>query len=471
MFSKLVFLFCILFTFSSWASYQQAENLFQQKNKQRGTYRAIIKELVAAGYYHGVVPLLKEEMHNSTYGLSQDMEEVLDLVSWRVGTRTFQAMNKTQLRSSNSAIISFIRAKTAFRSRSYNEAYEFAHKVKSDHWAYPYALLIRASILTLQKKYEEALDTYDLCIKASKSAASGESFIDRRLQYESNTDFCIVGKARAYYADRKYEKADLAYLDLSKNAYFWPHMLYEEAWNSFYKGDYNRTLGKLVTYRSPFIDFVYNPEVDVLNAYSYLKLCLWDDARKAADRFYSEYQKPAEAVRSLLYSQGQKYKYFFDLALKRVKGEIDVSDLLNRMLKSIVRDRAYQSMMNSFKLGMDEHDRIKNQANSRFQKMVKANILESLKVQRNLIGAFVRASLMRMYGELQNSFEEMSYIKLEVLSNRKKAIYANYADSGKRGDIQYVKRNDKQYFWDFDSEFWADELGDYVFALRSECTQ
>jgi len=63
----------------------------------------------------------------------------------------------------------------------------------------------------------------------------------------------------------------------------------------------------------------------------------------------------------------------------------------------------------------------------------------------------------------------MSFIKLEVLSRKKQSLYESKSSGGKRGDIRYIDRNDKQYFWDFNGEFWADELGDYVFALGSEC--
>ena len=63
----------------------------------------------------------------------------------------------------------------------------------------------------------------------------------------------------------------------------------------------------------------------------------------------------------------------------------------------------------------------------------------------------------------------MSFIKLEVLARKKQSLYEPKSKSGKRGDIRYIERNDKQYFWDFNGEFWADELGDYVFALGSEC--
>jgi hypothetical protein len=66
----------------------------------------------------------------------------------------------------------------------------------------------------------------------------------------------------------------------------------------------------------------------------------------------------------------------------------------------------------------------------------------------------------------------MSYIKLEVLSKRKTELYDDVSfrsSDRKRGDVTHLKRTDKQYFWTFNGEFWADELGDYVFSLKSEC--
>jgi len=71
---------------------------------------------------------------------------------------------------------------------------------------------------------------------------------------------------------------------------------------------------------------------------------------------------------------------------------------------------------------------------------------------------------------LDKSFEGMTYIKLEVLGRKKQQVYtARYSGIRNRGDIKYLQRNEKQYFWTFNGEFWADELGDYVFSLKSEC--
>ena len=65
----------------------------------------------------------------------------------------------------------------------------------------------------------------------------------------------------------------------------------------------------------------------------------------------------------------------------------------------------------------------------------------------------------------------MSYIKLEVLARRKESLYSPDTSMNRgRGDIRNLTRTDKQYFWNFNGEFWADELGDYVFSLKSECS-
>ncbi len=92
-----------------------------------------------------------------------------------------------------------------------------------------------------------------------------------------------------------------------------------------------------------------------------------------------------------------------------------------------------------------------------------------MQAQKEILGAFVKSKLVGKYAELYHAFEGMSYIKLEVLEQRKARLYKFDDKERGRGDVKYIERNEKQYFWNFNGEFWADELGDYVFALGSEC--
>ena len=117
-------------------------------------------------------------------------------------------------------------------------------------------------------------------------------------------------------------------------------------------------------------------------------------------------------------------------------------------------------------------ERLKSLPNDSLKAALNENLRESLSLQRNLIGRYIRGQLQLYSAQVTRSFEDMSYISLEVLSKRKTELYDDVSlrETGRaRGNVAHLRRTDKQYFWTFNGEFWADELGDYVFSLKSEC--
>ena len=64
----------------------------------------------------------------------------------------------------------------------------------------------------------------------------------------------------------------------------------------------------------------------------------------------------------------------------------------------------------------------------------------------------------------------MSYINLEIIIKKlKREFFEGTGESKKLVIPKNLKRDSGQYLWDFNGEFWADELGDYVFSLKSSC--
>jgi hypothetical protein len=292
----------------------------------------------------------------------------------------------------------------------------------------------------------------------------------RLRQLTVNRDYCIVGIPRTQFAGGEYLKANMTYLDLDKSSYVWPEILFEEAWNSFYLRDYNRTLGKLVTYKAPVLDFIFNPEINVLESLSYMEMCLWDDTGKVVDDFYSRYERDHNELKQFLNTQGKNYRYFYLLAQSRLKGNVQGNDLLNTLLYAIIRDPAYAELYDSFQNGRDEIEKVNRTNIPNFKRILNLNLRESMILQRDMIGAYVRSQLEQYVAQMNQTFIDMSYIKLEVLDRRKTSLYSPEVSMNRgRGSVQNLERTDKQYFWTFNGEFWADELGDYVFSLKSEC--
>jgi hypothetical protein len=144
--------------------------------------------------------------------------------------------------------------------------------------------------------------------------------------------------------------------------------------------------------------------------------------------------------------------------------------IVDQILKSVRKEAAFIEMKSALIMAMGEYNKLSKNSNSTTNEILERNVKTVVDEYRSTIGAFVRAGLLSKYAELYSAFQGMSYIKLEVLAQRKERLYQTDVDqSGKRGDVKYIERNDKQYFWTFNGEFWADELGDYVFALGSEC--
>lgn len=447
-----------------------ARKILNNPNLNVDSYILLSTSLIEDNLYYTAVPFVKEYLLYARKINSFQVDNVIDEIVSHVGVKQFELLPVSVLKKSNAPTLRYILSKKYFRRGKYKESLQILKgAVPSGHPVRPFALLLLASIQSLNKKYKTSIATFNECVNLSNKWLKKTSNEIKKRQLEITRDSCIVGIPRGQFADKKFDQANLTYLDLPKSSHIWPEILFEEAWNSFYLRDYNRTLGKLVTYKAPIFNYYFNPEVDILRALTYMELCLWADTKKTVDDFYNKYQRDSAVLGRLLDKRGKNYKYFYLLGKKRRKEKVNGGVLLNNLLKSVVKDPTFTDLYNQFLNGKKEVGVLKNLKRSRARSILARNLKESLILQRDLIGAYVRKRLRVYNNQLFRSLEGMSYIKLEVLSRKKSELYYLSNKNRSRGDIKYLERSDKQYFWTFNGEFWADELGDYVFSLKSEC--
>lgn len=427
-------------------------------------YKVLADDLLKGGFYFSSIPIIKELMATGRAG--KDIEDAIDAVMDEVGTHQFQLFDISILDRYKNSYTSYILAKKYFFSGKYSDSLRQLKLVKNKNLEV-YKYLLEGTIYSIQGNHKQAIESFNLCLKNSSTVSDK----DKQKQINLARDACLAGNSRTNFASRDFEKANFSYLDIQKNSQIWPEILFDEAWNSFYMEDFNRTLGKLVTYKAPVFTHIFNPEIEILTALSYLFLCLYDDASKEADNFYKKYERDSELLNRFINKYKKDYKAFYLLAKAGLANNYPSNDLIKRIIKDINRDPSFIEMYKNFVKGKDEIQKIKGVSDARLRKLILATFKESLLTQRDIIGAYVRKKMIAQEKNLQKAFEGMSYIKLEILNKQKSAIYARQDQSGdrNRGDFQYVQRSDKQYFWTFNGEFWADELGDYVFALKSEC--
>ena len=439
-------------------------------NSNLNNYRNTIIELVNDGYYFSVVPWMKDYLVKHNGQLDSGSEAAFDKLISRTGVKIFESLPESVLSRSRSPNIRYIVAKRMTKKGKFRDALNELKGVSADHASYPFVAHMIGTIYSNLGEHENAAGAFSDCARISNRMIGRVSTSLQKEQMEANRDYCTAGIARSQFARKEYKKAELTYLDIPKDSFVWPEILFEEAWNSYYLGNHNRTLGKLVSYKAPVFDFIFKPETEVLKSLTYMKMCLYEDAKKTADDFYDGLLNPSKDLRSFIMNHGKNYSYYYGLMADHEAHRQSQSPMIDHILRSVSKDAAFLEMKGGLAGAMHELGRVRQMQKNRTSASLERNLQTVVEEYRTSIGAYVRAGLVSKYAELYSAFQGMSYIKLEVLALRKESLYkAEVNSSGKRGDVRYIERNDKQYFWTFNGEFWADELGDYVFALRSEC--
>ncbi|MCC7442747.1 MAG: hypothetical protein IT285_14015, partial [Bdellovibrionales bacterium] len=174
---------------------------------------------------------------------------------------------------------------------------------------WPYALQLRGSAKAIQGDTAGALKDFGSCAERAgeivdtvaepeEESASVAAWRARaRAEARDLQARCLAGTARTLYQVGKFPEADRAYDEIPKASFVWTDILFEQAWNAYAQREYNRSLGKLVTYKSPALSFVFNSEVDVLTAQTYLALCQYSDANEVINEFNGKFDRVGKEVK------------------------------------------------------------------------------------------------------------------------------------------------------------------------------
>ena len=295
---------------------------------------------------------------------------------------------------------------------------------------------------------------------------------------------CMAGVARALYQSKQYREAELWYGKIDIHSIVWPQILYEWAWSYVAQGKYNHALGKLVTYKAPLLDWFLNPEISLLRALSYLQLCLYEDVSKESKYFIKRYGKLGLRIKNLLNSTAsgrrRDFERLFDLGVSSFhSGMFKTRDPLLRMMNKFIQSPYFVRIAHTDRNVSRELTwmRIRDPQRDRGLSGFLLGVLNWRKeIARRLGGLYVRERLDTEYKNILKSVKTMDIVKLEMLQNLKKRLQDENINYGTdefgnkvRGSLGKPSIFSNQYFWNFNGEFWVDELGGYIFALRSEC--
>ncbi len=383
----------------------------------------------------------------------------------KTGTLPLYLYNADFLNKVDVPSVNIHQAHFNFKAKKYPEAFKFASKVPKDSSYYPEARFVMGSSQELQgqKNFEDYMKQ---CIKASNKI-SKKIYEDKYKRYFVLVkEYCIAGLARSSFRDGKYKKSNHYYNWIPKTSYSWPYILMEKAWNHYHQGDYNRTLGISMTYQSPLLESYFFPEIEVLKALSYFNLCLYRDAAFLIDKFFKVYKERSKNLTKVIKSAVSD-KFYFELVYnkkEKIKQHPYILSLRNQLRKKL---RINLHLL-SYQKARDEYDRLsKNKKRKNDMKFLRF----TLDRMERIINKNVKEYFYFFINQINFFSYEMFNIKLEIISRRKDLVYDNkkLVSTRARGSYDNVNRESDEFFYTFNGAFWADELGDYSFGLKSNC--
>ncbi len=472
MIKSIITLITTFYSVNSFSLMVNAEKLYME-GKKKGDINAnayIAEELYKSKYYFSSVVFAKEHLiEGKTF--SPEFENLLEELVLKTGTMSFYGLEASILNKYSSPSLRFILGLRQFNYKKYDQAIKALKEVPNEHRFGPEARFMQGSALNLSDDFDGAREQYKKCVDLAAGFEDQSENKKLKRYFAIVRESCIIHQARLLFKERKYDESLKAYEEIPKTSYRWPYILMEKAWAAYHTGNFNRTLGLLVTYRSPLMTSYFFPEAEVLSSLSYFRLCLWGDSLKLIDQYYNVYRPHSDALKGILLQNKNSHTYFLKLLLSPIKEKEDMNPFVRNLMTQTRKKIKFSLDLVNYRKAQNELKYVQKLKSSEFTDKLNEAVSGALSWRTKHLNHYIKKQMFSFINDMHRFSYEMFNIKLEIMSLQRDLVYNNETlISGRsRGSHENVERTSNEHFYTFNGEFWADELGEYSFGLKSNC--
>ncbi len=251
--------------------------------------------------------------------------------------------------------------------------------------------------------------------------------------------------ARLYYEKGQFADADFLYLQIEMNIVEQAQNLLERAWAHYRMGNPERAMGLLYSFEAPSYTHSFTPEFYILKSFIYKDVCHYKKAMQILDQFKNRYGGALETIYERQPPQDNQAMMLVLLNKTKVKRLWRFLNLLDREQSKCTQnpDPAIKAYLNRlYELKKEEAEqRFRILINDEFEKMADAML----------------------------RFEEEAHLmEYEIGIDMYQRVY-DYHYSEDQSEEKEDKKMAGKAVYNFQGEFWNDELDDYKVVLPNKC--
>lgn len=295
----------------------------------------------------------------------------------------------------------------------------------------------------------------------------------------------MLGKARTLYQRKQFSEAIDAYRDIPRDTEQWHDALFEVSWAYLQDGRFRSALSNFHSLHSPFYEDFYQPESLLLRAIVYHYICRYDEMEKTLSifgRVYGPVQRElnsllgAEANPQNLYREIRKVDENFETIKRSGKRQLAIPFLVARQVLregDVRRSLSYIRALEREKKKIEQAPPAWREA--RIGRYAMRVVDRRIDATQTTVGRLILRHITRLREELAGHMEQVSLIRIDMISGKKEAVKKEIAGKGivresvdQDQDRSYYVQNGYDY-WPFKGEYWLDEIGNYHYVGVKAC--
>lgn len=354
--------------------------------------------------------------------------------------------------------------------RNYAQALKYLDQISSTSDDYSRALYLKGLVQVQNKLWRSALESFQNAIVSTEQNKSSSEV----------ADLAYLALARIAYESNNFDAAIYYYRRVSEKSVKLAVAFYESAWTYFIKGDYSRALGTFQALHSPVFDHYYYPELWVLEATIYLNLCHTKLTREAIEMFNDRVAVNALPLDEFLKS-ARRPSDFYDAVV--MTGNMEQNVLNEELLKPVYANVDFFNLYETIRQIESELAQIEldGMALGDFAIKLRGKLESQRMAKINEIGIKIQQIMRNTQDELREYSVKVTEIEIELdqlemmdldnemaLLSGGDVVEKTESDSSETG-LAIVGADSLR--WQFESEYWSDEIKAYRAFIGERCSK
>jgi TolA-binding protein len=286
-------------------------------------------------------------------------------------------------------------------------------------------------------------------------------------------ELAFLQLARIHYENRQNRYAIWYYDRMPWGGESWLEGLWEASYAYYRIGDYEKTLGNLLTLQSPYFQDEYFPESYVLKAIVYYENCRYPEARLVLETLNGIYEPVFDELTRITATPQSAAAYYDVVGLDHQGG----SAVARKIRKLAFTDQNVRRLVQSVVEVEREMDVGIGERRELRDTLLGKRLVEQLKTEKAALveeaGARTKATLEYERDALRTLLAQALRIQIEVARKEREALEGSLAAGFQVDVVRDLKFSyavsDEHLYWPYEGEFWRDELGTFSYTLTRGC--